>query len=149
MVPMIIIGADHGGFHLKETIKEFLKENNYEFKDLGTNGEDSVDYPDYAFAVASAVAKGEGERGILVCGTGIGMSITANKVEGIRAALCHDTFSARMARAHNNAQILCLGQRVVGEGLALEIVKAWLESEFEGGRHCRRVDKITAGEKEQ
>lgn len=138
----IAIGADHGGFRLKETIIKHLRGLNLEFQDFGTFDEQSCDYPEYAKNVASAVASGEFSKGILVCGTGIGVSIVANKINGIRAALCSDTFSAKASRAHNDANILCLGQRVIGEGLAIEIVDAWLSSEFEAGRHVNRVSKI-------
>jgi len=138
----IAIGSDHGGFRLKETIIKHLRGMNIEFQDFGTYDEESCDYPEYAKKVASVVAEGGFNKGILVCGTGIGVSIVANKIKGIRAALCCDTFSAKASRAHNNANILCLGQRVIGEGLALDIVDAWLESEFEAGRHKIRVDKI-------
>jgi len=119
-----------------------------EYKDYGTINEDSVDYPDFALDVAKAVAAGEYNKGILVCGTGIGVGITANKVSGIRAAICGDVFSAKASREHNDANILSLGQRVIGPGLALEIVKAWLTTEFAGGRHQRRIDKISDIEKE-
>jgi len=140
----IAVGSDHGGFRLKQQIISFLKENNYEFKDFGTYDAESVDYPDYALQVAEAVASGEFDRGILVCGTGIGIGIAANKVPGIRAALCNDTFSARASREHNDANILTIGERVVGPGLALDIVRVWLESEFTGGRHAKRLEKIRA-----
>ncbi|MDR7869488.1 MAG: ribose 5-phosphate isomerase B [Tissierellaceae bacterium] len=140
---MIIgIGSDHGGYELKESIKEYLTEQGIEFIDYGTNSLDSVDYPDFGKKVADAVLNKEVDRGILICGTGIGISITANRIKGIRCALCTDTFSARMSREHNNANILALGGRVVGVGLALDIVKTFLESEFEGGRHERRINKI-------
>lgn len=138
----IAIGSDHGGFRLKESIIQHLRGMNIEFQDFGTYDEESCDYPDYAKKVASAVAEGDFNKGILVCGTGIGVSIVANKYKGIRAALCCDTFSAKASRAHNDANILCLGQRVIGEGLALDIVDVWLESEFEAGRHKIRVEKI-------
>jgi ribose 5-phosphate isomerase B len=140
----IAVGADHGGYELKEQIVAFLSQNGYAFEDLGTHTLDSVDYPDFAVKVAEAVASGAFERGILVCGTGIGMSLTANKVSGIRAALCTDGFMARMARQHNDAQILCLGGRVLGFGSALEIVEVFLTTEAQGGRHARRVQKINA-----
>ncbi len=146
---MIALASDHGGFRLKEEIKEYLREKGFQVKDFGTDGEGSVDYPDFAWRATKAVAGGECQKGILICGTGIGMSITANKVRGIRAALCHDSFSARMAREHNDAQVLCLGQRVVGTGLALDLVRIWLESNFTGGRHCSRVEKIEQYEKEK
>lgn len=140
----IALGSDHGGYGLKEAIKEMLKEKGIDFEDFGTYSTDSVDYPDFAEKVAGAVVSGNYDQGILCCGTGIGISIAANKMPGIRAALCGDCFSARMAREHNNANILCLGGRVVGTGLALQIVETWLKSEFQGGRHQRRIDKIAA-----
>lgn len=138
----IVIGSDHGGFNLKGKITEFLRGKNIQFEDYGTFDEESCDYPDIAKKIAKKVSDKTFDFGILVCGTGIGVSITANKTKGIRAALCSDTFSARMSKEHNNANVLCLGQRVIGEGLALDIVDIWLKSEFEGGRHKRRVDKI-------
>ena len=138
----IAIGCDHGGFNLKEKIIEDLRGKNLEFKDFGTFDEQSCNYPAIAKEVALEVSNKNFDCGILICGTGIGMSIVANKVSGIRAALCSDTFSARMSKAHNDANILCLGQRVVGEGLAIDIVNTWLDSEFEGGRHKFRVDMI-------
>ncbi|EGO64038.1 ribose 5-phosphate isomerase B [Acetonema longum] len=140
---MLAIGSDHGGFRLKEAIKEYLAANQIGFCDFGTHSVDSVDYPDIAKTVAQAVAAGECERGILICGTGIGISIAANKMKGIRAALCHDVFSAKMSREHNDANILAMGERVIGQGLALMIVETWLKSEFTGGRHENRVCKIT------
>lgn len=142
----IAIGSDHGGFNLKNTVMEHLKEQGYEFNDFGTYMADSCDYPDIAIEVAEKVAAGEYDRGILICGTGIGIGIAANKVKGIRAALCHDTFSAHASREHNNANILTMGERIIGPGLALEIVDTWLKTEFEGGRHERRVGKICAYE---
>jgi ribose 5-phosphate isomerase B len=138
----IAIGSDHGGFELKEAIKEFLESERLEYRDFGTYDTGSVDYPDFAREVASAVASGKFDRGVLCCGTGIGISIAANKVPGIRAALCSDCYSAKMSRMHNDANILCMGGRVVGKGLGLEITKVWLETAFEGGRHKRRIDKI-------
>jgi ribose 5-phosphate isomerase B len=144
----LALGSDHGGFNLKEKVKEYLDKLEVNYDDLGTYNSDSTDYPDYAKKVAEAVVKGEYEKGILICGTGIGIGIAANKVPGIRAALCHDTFSARYAREHNDANILVMGERVVGYGLALDIVKTWLEAEFEAGRHLRRVEKIKEIEKE-
>ena len=138
----IALGSDHGGFHLKAKIKDFLTANNYQFHDFGTYSAEAVDYPDFARMVAGAVAGGAYNRGILVCGTGIGVCITANKIAGIRAALCHDTFSARCSREHNDANILTLGERVIGSGLALDIVRVWLTTEFSGGRHTRRLQKI-------
>ena len=139
---MIAIGSDHGGLKLKTDIVNHLKERGIEVLDKGCNSFDSCDYPDYAAAVTDAVVGKDADLGILVCGTGIGMSIAANKVRGIRAALCGDTYSARVSRAHNNANILCLGERVIGEHLALDIVDIWLKTGFEGGRHKRRVDII-------
>lgn len=138
----IAIGSDHGGFEYKASIIKALQVKGYDVVDMGTYSPESCDYPIIAKKVARAVAKGDFEKGILVCGTGIGMSMAANKVKGIRAAVCGDTFSARATRAHNNANILCLGQRVVGEGLALDIVNIWLTTKFEGGRHERRVNMI-------
>jgi ribose 5-phosphate isomerase B len=143
----IAIGSDHGGVQLKETIKKFISEEGYEFKDFGTNSIGSCDYPDYALPVAEAVVRKEFDFGILICGTGIGIGISANKVPGVRAALCSDTFSAHATREHNDANILTLGQRVVGEGLALDIVKTFLTTEFQGGRHQNRIDKIAEIEK--
>lgn len=140
----IALGSDHGGFQLKETIKEWLLEKGYYVEDKGAYNEQSCDYPDYGKAVAIDVACGKADKGILVCGTGIGMSISANKVKGIRAAACGDTFSARMTRLHNDANILSLGQRVIGPGLALDIVEIWLNTKFEGGRHQNRIDKMMA-----
>ena len=139
---MIAIGADHGGFDLKEQVKKHLEERNIEYKDFGTFSGEAVDYPVIAQTVGQAVAKGEADCGILVCGTGIGMSIAANKVKGIRAACCSDTFSARFTKMHNNTNILCFGGRVIGAGLALDIVDAYLDAEFEGGRHEKRVNMI-------
>jgi len=139
---MLAIGADHGGVHLKEVVIQALKAHQIAFVDVGTNGEASVDYPDFAAKVASGVANGDYDRGILICGTGIGMSIAANKFYGVRAALCHNTFTARMSRAHNDANVLVLGERVTGVGVANEIINVWLETDFEGGRHARRVEKI-------
>ncbi len=138
----IAIGSDHAGFKLKEEIKRFLEEKGIEVVDFGTNSEERVDYPDYAIPLAESVAKGEETFGILICGTGIGMSIAANKVKGIRASLVSDVYSAHSAREHNNANILCMGGRVLGTELAKEITKAWLNAEFLGGRHERRINKI-------
>ncbi|CAM3310761.1 MULTISPECIES: ribose 5-phosphate isomerase B [Brevibacillus] len=145
----VAIAADHGGYKLKEEIRNWLSSMNIETEDFGCSCEDSVDYPDYALPVAQKVAAGEFDRGILICGTGIGMSIAANKVPGIRCALVHDTFSARATREHNNTNVLAMGERVIGPGLALDIVKIWLETEFQGGRHERRVEKITQIEANQ
>lgn len=136
----VAIGSDHGGFEYKEVIIAELRAKNIEVIDVGTNTTDSCDYPEYAHKVAEKLVSGEVDRGILICGTGIGMSIAANKIKGIRAALCGDTFSARATRAHNNSNVLCLGQRVIGIQLALDIVEVWLNTEFEGGRHQRRID---------
>ncbi|OFL48947.1 ribose-5-phosphate isomerase [Nosocomiicoccus sp. HMSC067E10] len=138
----VIIGSDHGGFNLKSAIVQHLEDKGIDVKDVGPFDTDSVDYPDYAKPVAEAVQDSEYDRGILVCGTGIGMNIAANKHKGIRAALVHDTFSAHATREHNNSNILCMGERVIGTGLALDIVDIWLETEFEGGRHERRIEKI-------
>lgn len=139
---MLAIGCDHGGIHLKETVKEFLTSENIAFQDMGTYSEASVDYPDFAKKVAEAVVSGACEKGILICGTGIGISIAANKFHGIRAALCSECFSARMSREHNDANVLCMGERVIGKGVALDVVKVWLETPFAGGRHAARVQKI-------
>jgi ribose 5-phosphate isomerase B len=139
---MIAIGADHAGYALKEKIKELLTSLRIEFKDFGTTSTESTDYPDYAHSVAQAVSNGEAERGILFCGTGIGMAITANKHTGIRAANVESLESARLSREHNDANILALGARVTPPDLAKEIVKVFLATKFEGGRHQRRVDKI-------
>ena len=140
---MIAIGSDHGGFELKEIIKKHLEKRNIEYKDFGAYSEESVDYPAFGIAVGEAVAKGECEKGILVCGTGIGISMAANKVKGVRAACCSDTFSARFTRMHNDANVICMGGRVVGPGLALDIVDLFLDTEFEGGRHQKRIDLIS------
>ena len=141
---MIALANDHSGIALKEEIKKRLDKRGLAYKDFGTNTEASVDYPIYGEAVAKAVVSGECERGIIICGTGIGISIAANKVRGARAALCTDCFMAEMTRRHNNANILALGARVLGHGLALKIVETFLDTEFEGGRHERRVDIISA-----
>ncbi len=141
---MIALGADHGGFLLKEEIKKHLSEKGIEFKDFGTDSTQSVDYAKIAYKTCKSVTSGECEKAILCCGTGIGISMAANKVEGIRAACCSDWFSAKYTRLHNDANALCLGGRVVGAGLALEMVDVFLSTEFEGGRHQRRVDQITA-----
>lgn len=138
----IAIGCDHGGFNLKNTIIKYLKEKGHEVQDFGTYSTDSCDYPVYAKAVAKSVAKGENEKGILVCGSGIGVSIVANKVKGVRAALCHESHSAMLSRLHNNANVLCLGERITGVSLALDIVDTWLKSEYEGGRHQKRIDMM-------
>lgn len=143
----IAIASDHAGRELKEDLKELLLELGREFFDMGTDDDKSVDYPDYGIPLAKKVSEGDFNSGILVCGTGVGMSILANKFKGIRAALVNDVFTAKMAKEHNNANILVIGGRVTGKGLAREIVKVWLETEFAGGRHQRRLDKITDIEK--
>ncbi len=144
----LAIGSDHAGFDLKKEIIAYLKEyGNIEITDHGTYSEDSVDYPDLALKVAEAVASGQAERGIIICGTGIGISIAANKVPGIRAANCHDVYTAQMCREHNNANVLAFGSRVIDSDTAKAIVKTFLETEFAGGRHARRVEKITEIEK--
>ena len=140
----ITIGCDHGALALKETVKKLLLELGHEVEDVGTHTEASVDYPDIVARVCADMTEGRAERGIVLCGTGIGVSIAANKVKGIRCALCGDVYSARMARAHNDANMLALGGRVTGPGLACEIVRAWMAQDFEGGRHARRVGKIMA-----
>ena len=139
---MIAIGCDHGGYELKEHIVKYLKDKGVDVKDFGVYNEDSVDYPDCAAPVCKAVLSGEAEHGILLCGTGIGISIAANKYKGIRAALCSDVYSAKMTKQHNNSNIICLGGRVTGRELAFMIVDAWMNAEFEGGRHQARIDKI-------
>ena len=139
---MIAIGSDHGGYALKQEIMKHLSTLGLEYKDFGTHSEESCDYPIYGEAVGRAVASGEYERGIIICGTGIGISIAANKVKGVRAALCGDCYSAEYTRRHNDANILALGARVTGSGLALKIVDTFLSTEFEGGRHARRVAMI-------
>ena len=144
---MIAIGSDHGGFALKQEIMAHLKKRGLEYKDFGTYSEESCDYPVYGKAVAKAVATGECERGIIICGTGIGISITANKVPGVRAALCGDCFSAKATREHNDANILALGARVTGPGLALMIVDTFLDTPFSGDeRHMRRISMIEDGQ---
>ncbi|MGC8721858.1 MAG: ribose 5-phosphate isomerase B [Caldisericaceae bacterium] len=143
------IGSDHAGFRLKEIIKEYLIKLNYSVEDFGTHSEDRVDYPDYAFPVAEAVARGDFDVGILICGTGIGMSITANKVKGIRASLCNDIYTAHAAKEHNDANILCMGGRVIGDEVAKEIVNTWLNAKFEGGRHSQRLSKISNYERNE
>ncbi len=143
----IALGSDHGGYKLKNEIISYLKDNGYEIKDFGTYSTESCDYPDFAEKVAEAVVAKEFDFGILVCGTGIGISISANKIPGVRAALCSDTFSAHATREHNDANILALGERVVGPGLAIDIVKTFLTSEFQGERHQKRIDKISLIEK--
>ncbi|MFC7371542.1 ribose 5-phosphate isomerase B [Fictibacillus iocasae] len=139
----IVIGSDHAGVQLRKDIAAMLEEMGHTVTDMGCECDTSVDYPDYAIPVATQVANGEADRGILICGTGIGMSIAANKVKGIRCALVHDLFSAKATRQHNDTNVLAMGERVIGPGLAQEIAKVWVETEYEGGRHARRVGKIT------
>lgn len=143
----IALGSDHGGLNLKKEIIMYLESKNIEVKDFGTYTEESCDYSDYALKVAREVVADNFELGILICGTGIGIGIAANKVPGIRAALCSDTFSAHASREHNNANILTMGERVIGKGLALDIVDAFINAKFQGDRHQKRIDKITEIEK--
>ena len=143
----IALACDHGGLNLKREIIKYLKENGYEYADFGTDSTDSCDYPDFALPAAEAVAKGECDKGIVVCSTGIGVSIVANKVRGVRCAHCHDSYCAEFTRRHNDANVLALGEKVVGVGYALKIVETFLTTAFEGGRHQRRVDKISEIEK--
>lgn len=140
----IVIGSDHGGFNLKEEIKKFLEEEGYDYTDVGTYTPERCDYPDIAEKACAGIVDGTYDRGILVCGTGIGIGIAANKIKGIRAALCGDCFSAEYSRLHNDANVITLGERVLGPGLAKKIVKIYLTTDFEGGRHAQRVAKITA-----
>jgi ribose 5-phosphate isomerase B len=142
VVSTIALGADHAGFELKEALKAWLIDESYQVLDYGTHSPEPVDYPDYAAQVAEAVANQKVERGLLVCGTGIGMAMTANKVPGVRAALCSDLYTARMSREHNDANVLTLGGRLMGPDMARDILRMWLETAFAGGRHQRRVDKI-------
>lgn len=139
----IALGADHGGWALKEAVKQHLDALGVAYQDFGTYSEESVDYPDMAVPPCEAVVKGECEKALLFCGTGVGISIAANKVKGVRACCCSDTFSAKYTRMHNDANVLCMGGRVVGAGLACELVDVFLNTEFEGGRHARRIAKIT------
>lgn len=140
----IAISSDHGGNRLRQEIRQLLEERGFQYEDFGPKTDDSVDYPDYAAPVSEGVASGKFDRGILICGTGIGMSIAANKVKGVRCALVHDVFSAKATREHNDTNVLAMGERVIGAGLAREIVSTWLDTEFEGGRHTRRVEKLQA-----
>ena len=144
----VAVASDHGGLNIRKEIISLLEELNIEYEDMGCECESSVDYPDYALPVAEKVANGEVDRGILICGTGIGMSISANKVKGIRCALVHDMFSAQATREHNDSNVLAMGERVIGPGLAREIAKIWLTTEYQGGRHATRVGKITKYENE-
>jgi len=145
---MMVIASDHGGLELKDAIKQCLESRGLSVRDFGTDNGDSVDYPDFGEKVARAVSSGEAERGILICGTGIGMSIVANKFPGVRAALVNDPFTARMAKEHNNANVLVMGGRVITPEIACRLVEIWLDSEFEGDRHQRRLDKISRIEDE-
>jgi ribose 5-phosphate isomerase B len=140
----ISLGSDHAGFELKEDLRGYLAEQKVEGIDLGVYNEEPVDYPDIGASVAQKVSRGEVDRGILICGSGIGMSIVANRFPGVRAALCHDLYTARISREHNDANLLILGGRLIGKGLAREILKVWLETGFQGGRHQRRLEKIRA-----
>ena len=147
MVPgmtVVALGADHAGFPLKEDLKTWLIARGYDVVDLGTQSAESVDYPDFAVAVGGAITAGKADRGVIVCGTGIGMAMAANKVPGVRAAACSDAFTARMSREHNDANVLALGARVTSREAAIEILEIWLGAEFAGGRHARRVQKIIA-----
>jgi len=139
----IAIASDHGGFELKQRLKELLVKSGYELRDFGCHSKESVDYPAYAETLCKSIVDGDCERGILICGSGIGMSIAANRYRRIRAALCHDDYTARMCREHNDANVLCLGERVSGSGVAEEIVKRWLTTEFAGGRHQKRIDQFS------
>jgi ribose 5-phosphate isomerase B len=147
-IMQIGLACDHGGFELKEELKNYIKSLGFEPVDLGTFSENSVDYPDYGVLIAERISKGEMEKGILVCGTGIGMSIVANKFPGVRAALVNDLYSSRCSREHTDANILVIGGRIVGKELAKEIVRVWLDTAFAGGRHKRRLEKIEALEKQ-
>jgi ribose 5-phosphate isomerase B len=138
------VATDHAGIDLKNATVEMLKAKGHEVEDLGPFSKDRVDYPDYAVKVCESVLGNPGTQGVLICGSGIGMSMAANRHHGIRAALCHDAYTAQMARAHNDANVLCFGERIVGMGVAESIIDAWLAASFEGGRHCGRVDKIEA-----
>ena len=143
----IAVACDHGGLNLKNEVINYLKEHGYEYVNFGTDTDDSCDYPDLALPAAEAVASGKCEKGIIICSTGIGVSIVANKVPGVRCAHCHDSYCAEFTRLHNDANVLALGEKVIGVGYALKIVNTFLNTEFEGGRHQRRVDKITEIEK--
>ena len=144
---MIAIGCDHGGYELKEHIIKHLENSGYEYKDFGCFDENSVDYPDIAKLVCNSINEKESDCGILICGTGIGISIAANKIKGIRAAHCHDIYSAEMTKRHNNSNVICMGGRVIGRELAFGIIDAWMCAKFEGGRHQQRIDKICELEK--
>ncbi len=140
---MIALANDHAGFELKEVIKQMLDENNIQYKDFGAPAQKRAEYPIYALALCNAVASGECEKGILICGTGVGMSLAANKVKGIRCVVCSETYSAKMSRLHNDTNVLAIGARVLGTDVAKEVVSTWIETEFEGGRHAERVQMIT------
>lgn len=144
----VIVTADHAGVVIRNEVKDLLEELGIEYVDTGCEGSGSVDYPDFALPAANRVANGEFDRGILICGTGIGMSIAANKVKGIRCALTHDVYSAKLTRQHNDTNVIAIGERVIGPGLAREIIQTWLETEFEGGRHANRIGKIATYENE-
>ena len=144
----IAVACDHGGLRLKNVLIDEMKKQGYEVVDYGTYTEDSCDYPDYASKAAKAVASGECEKGVVVCGTGIGVSITCNKVDSIRCALCHDVFSAKATRAHNDTNMIAMGQRVIGEGLAVENINAWLTNELEDEKHLMKIEKLIALEEE-
>lgn len=146
-IKKLVIGCDHAGYELKLKVIEHLKAQNIEIKDVGTYSTASCDYPDFADALCNAITSGEYERGILICGTGIGMSMAANKHKGIRAACCSDTFSARLTREHNDANVLCFGARVVGEGLAYDLADLFVSTDYEGGKHARRVAMVDALDK--
>jgi len=141
---MIAIGSDHAGFNLKYIIIQYLESKGYKYIDFGTNSSESVDYPDFAQKVTESIITAQCDKGILICGTGIGISIAANKVPGIRAALCTDSFMAKMSREHNNSNVLALGARVLGDGLALDIIETWLSSDFTEGKHTNRINKISS-----
>src|SRR3954463_15301742 len=145
----IAVGSDHRGYEVKKRLVKLLQDLGHDVLDLGTHGPDSVDYPDFAFLVASEVGEGRCERGLLLCGTGLGMCIAANKVHTVRAVACHDRITAEMSRRHNDANVLCLSAHLLGEDLVETVARIWLETPFEGGRHARRVEKITRYEQEQ
>ena len=145
----IVIGSDHRGVEIKRRLSELLRTTGNEVLDIGTDGAESVDYPDFAYEVAKRVGKGEMERGLLICGTGIGMSMAANKVRGVRAAACQDVLTAEMSRRHNDANVLCLSADLLGEDQMMQMIRIWLETPFEGGRHARRVEKIAKIESDQ
>src|SRR5947199_9532362 len=145
----IVIGSDHRGVEIKRRLVDFLKTLGHDVLDVGTEGAESVDYPDFAYDVAKRVGKGERERGLLICGTGIGMSMVANKVRGVRAAACQDVLTAEMSRRHNDANVLCLSADLLGEDQMMQMIRVWLDTPFEGGRHARRVEKIARIEAEQ